>query len=81
LRLLGAGGERAQVSVMRVSALAVIGEHLDDTALIDAAVAAALDHLLQFRLQRIQTADTLLDLDETCLGDGIGGGAGGVRQW
>ena len=61
------------VSVARVLALTVVGEHFDDAAGRDLAVTAPLDHRLQFRLERRQAADPLLDVGETGPGDRIGG--------
>jgi hypothetical protein len=54
---------------------AVIGQHLDHPALVDAPLAAALDHRLQLRLERGQAADALLDVAQAGLGDRIRGGA------
>jgi hypothetical protein len=77
----GAGADRLQGrrSVVGMRALAVVGENLDDAALVDAAVAAAFHHGFQLGLQRPQAADALLDLDEAGLGNGVGRGTGLVR--
>ncbi len=64
---------------MRMRALTVIGQDLDDTALIDATVAAALYHCFEFGLQCEKAAYPLLDLDKSGLGDRIRRSAGLVR--
>ena len=74
--LCAIGRDSSRKSMTMMSALAVIGEHLDHPALVDPAMAAALHHDFQLGLQRHQAADALLDLDEARLGDGVGGGAG-----
>ena len=48
---------------MSMTALTVIGQHLDDAALIDAPVPAAFNHQLKLSLQRHQAPDPLLDFD------------------
>src|SRR5262245_8025970 len=44
-------------SVMGMTALTVIGQHLDDATLINAPMPAAFNHEFQLRLQRHQTSN------------------------
>jgi hypothetical protein len=50
--------------MMRVQALAVVGEDLDHPALVDATVLAAQHHALQLSLQGLEAGNALLDLAE-----------------
>ncbi len=68
-----------EVSMARVLALTVVGEHFDDAAGRDATVTASLDHRLQFCLERAQAADPLLDIRKARLGDAVGRRARLVR--
>jgi hypothetical protein len=60
-------------------ALPVIRQNLDHTALTDTAVVASVHHQFQFGFERLQAADTLLDLKQAGLGNGVGRGAGLLR--
>ena len=60
-------------SVFGVNALAVVGEHLDNPALHDAAVTASLDHGLQLGLKRGQAGDALLHLNQARPRNDVGG--------
>ena len=58
--------------MMDVQAFVVIGQDFDHAAFVDAAMAAAFRHALQFHLQRLQAGDALLHFGQAGLGDGIG---------
>jgi len=62
----------SRAPVPRVPTLAVVRQDLDHPAFSDAAMAASLDHHFQFRLERGQTADALLNLAKVYLGDHVG---------
>ncbi len=56
---------------MIVSALIVVGQNLDHPAFADFTMSTAFNHQLQLGLQSFQTADTLRDVGEPCLGNGV----------
>ena len=56
-------------------AFGVICQHFDDAALGDASVTAAVDHTAEFRLQRGQGADALVDVRKSRTRDRVGGAA------
>jgi len=60
----------------RVRALAMIGQHFDNAALVDPAMAAPFNHQVQFSLQRRQAANALFDLRQASLRNAIGGRTG-----
>jgi hypothetical protein len=66
-------------SMMTVRALTVIGEDLDNSALVDASVATSFNHQFEFDLQGVQTPDSLFDLDQAGLGNAVCRRAGLMR--
>ena len=64
------------VSVARVLALTVVGEHFDDAAVGNRAMRAFHHHALQLCLESGQAGKATFDLDQLCLGDCVGGLAG-----
>lgn len=62
-----------------MSALAMIGQDLDDLAGLDPSVGATFNHPLQFGFERTKAGDLLLDLRQSGLGDNIGITAGLIR--
>ena len=63
-----------------VPALCMVLQHLDDAAVLDAATPAALDHLLELRLQGLQAANAPVHVLEMAAGDHIDLGAGLLRR-
>lgn len=59
--------------------VALGGESLDDPALANHAVAAAVEHAFQLGLQRLQRFDAPAHLDQALGGDGVDTSAGAVR--
>jgi len=53
-------------------ALAVVGQHFDDPAIADPAVAAFLDHAGQLAAQRRQAGDAAVDLGQVVARDAVG---------
>ena len=59
--------------------MAVIAENLDHQTLAHMAVAAFLDHALEFLAQRPEFAEPDFDLFEMSARKGVGGGTAGAR--
>ncbi|ESW85564.1 hypothetical protein X735_00395 [Mesorhizobium sp. L2C085B000] len=54
-----------------VSTLIMVGQNLDHPAFADSTMAAAFNHQLELGLQGFQAADTLRNVGEPCLGNGV----------
>ena len=78
--MAGSMRDRRGASVGLVQALFVVGKDFDDAAVAHAAVPAAVDHALEFLLERVQPGDALLDFFEPGGRDGVGLCAGACRM-
>src|SRR4051794_13005955 len=57
--------------MLRVQALAMVAQHLNDSAVLDLPAGTLLDHVLHLGPERRQARDLALDIGQMLAGDGI----------
>lgn len=65
--------------MMNMRALAMVGQHLNDPALIDTTMPASFNHQLELALQSSEASNSLLNLNKASPGDTVRGRAGLMR--